>query len=96
MGSSLKKLAKIAFLPVTATVATVNAASKAAGIVNGNKSSSSSAKQAMTMAAASLAKEKEDNSKKRVRLYATENGELGEEVDSVGESAKRGRIFGNQ
>lgn len=96
MGSSLKKLAKIAFLPVTATVATVNAASKAAGIVNGNKSSSSSAKLATAMAANSLAQEKDDNSKKRVRLYATENDELGEEVDGVGVSSKRGKIFGNQ
>lgn len=95
MGKSFKKLAKIAFLPVTATVATVNAAKSAKNAITGEKPSSS-ANAAIASATNSLAQEKEDNSKKRVRLYATGNGELGEEVEGVGVSSKRGKIFGNQ
>lgn len=59
-------------------------------------SGSKAATLAATMAAntaQNLAKERDDNSKKRVRLYATQNEGLGEEVNGVGISGNRGKIF---
>lgn len=88
MGKSLKKIAKVAFMPVTATTALVSGTKKVAGLTKGTKASSSDA--------ANLRKEKEDESKKRVRLYSTGNGELGEEVESVLSSEKRGKLFRNE
>ena len=93
MGKSIKKLVKaVAMLPVTATKAAVNVAKTASGATA--KSGSSSYATASTLA--NLTQEKEDNSKKRVRLYATKNEELGEEVEGIGASSKRGKLFDNQ
>lgn len=94
MGKSLKGIAKVGF-------------SWSKNLVTGNFSNlKKETKQGVNLAlgkkttatgdTASLRKEKEDESKKRVRLYSTGNGELGEEVESVLSSEKRGKLFRNE
>lgn len=66
------------------------------GTVDLNKQKAASLGKAQAAAAAqasSLQKEKVDNSKKRVRLYATAGNENGEEVENVGISGNRGKLF---
>lgn len=93
MGKSLKKIAAV--VAPTAwfgTQASISGTKKAAALM-GMSTSKNSSNAAIAATSNSLAQERDENAKKRVRLYATEHGELGEEVNSVGISGNRGKIF---
>lgn len=94
MGKSLKNIVKVVFpTQYWGTKATVSTTQKAAAALGMSKKTSSPTDGLVANTASDLAKERDENVRKRVRLYATQNGELGEEVNSVGISGNRGKIF---